>query len=167
MLGCSAGALWLVVGLLAEGAYEEPVRLCAQKEAVNVSQALSARVEVKRRSQGAIHLRLRVTNESGRRLVLTLSGRPAHNFLVTRADGTLVWEWLRGQVVQQILQQKTLEPGAELIFDATWPLVDVRGRRVSAGEYWVQGVLNLEPPQRLSTDPVPVRVPSRKRLPSR
>jgi len=127
-------------------------------------QALSARIEAMEQASRAIHLTLRVRNESERRLVLTLGGRPAYNFLVKRLDGTLVWEWQRGKIIQPILERRSLEPGEELIFEATWKLTDMRGRRVPPGEYQVQGVLNLEPPEKLLTDPWPLRVspPPRK-----
>jgi hypothetical protein len=126
-------------------------------------EALSARIEVREQTARAILLELRVRNDSGHRLTLALGGRPAYNVLVKRPDGTLVWEWQRGQIVQQILEYRSLDPGEELRFEVTWKLVDARGRRVPPGEYLVRGVLNLEPPETLVTDPLRVRVASAKR----
>ncbi|MCX7751516.1 MAG: BsuPI-related putative proteinase inhibitor [Blastocatellia bacterium] len=125
-------------------------------------QALSARLEAAEHAGRAIRLKLRLRNESGHRLTLTLGGRPAYNFLVKRPDGTLVWEWQRGKIIQQILERRSLDPGEEVIFEETWKFVDARGRRVPAGEYVVQGVVNLEPPERLLTDPLLLRVPPPK-----
>ncbi|GBC78397.1 hypothetical protein HRbin08_01890 [bacterium HR08] len=126
-------------------------------------QALSARIEVREHTARAILFELRVRNDSGHRLTLALGGRPAYNVLVKRPDGTLIWEWQRGQIVQQILEYRSLDPGEELHFEATWKLVDARGRRVPAGEYLVHGVLNLEPPETLVTDSLRVRVAPAKR----
>ncbi len=126
-------------------------------------QELSARVEVMKPVGRTIRLKLRIKNESERHLTLLLGGRPAYNFLIKRPDGALVWEWQRGKIIQQILERRNLEPGEELIFEATWRLVDARGHRVPPGEYLVQGVLNLEPPEKLLTDPLSLRVPPPKK----
>jgi len=125
--------------------------------------ALSARVEAMGPVGRTIRLKLWIKNESERRLTLMLGGRPAYNFLVKRPDGALVWEWQRGKIIQQILERRSLEPGEELTFEVTWRLVDARGRRVPPGEYVVQGVLNLEPPEKLLTDPLPLRIPPSKK----
>jgi len=131
--------------------------------AMGEAQALSARIEAVEQAGRAIRLRLRIRNESGRALTLMLGGRPAYDFLVKRLDGTLVWRWQQGKVVQQILERRRLAPGEEVVFEATWRLGDARGRRVPAGEYVVHGILHLEPPEKLSTDPLRVYVPPLKR----
>jgi len=128
--------------------------------AADERQELAARVEATRQTARVIRLRLRIKNESGRPLTLVLGGRPAYDFLVQRPDGTLVWQWQRGKIVQQILERRILNPGDEVVFEATWRLVDARGRRVPAGEYQVRGVVNLEPPEKIVTDPLPLRLPA-------
>jgi hypothetical protein len=123
----------------------------------------SARLEVREQTRNAIRVKLTIRNESPRSLILALGGRPAYNILVKRPDGMLVWEWQRGKIIQQILEHRHLAPGEEVTFDATWRYVDARGRRVPAGDYVIQGIVNLEPPETLATDTLRVRVPPRKR----
>jgi len=98
-------------------------------------------------------LKLKVRNSSDRLVELTLGGRPAYDFVVTKPDGMEVWSWLHGQVIQDILELKTLNPGEELEFAAEWEQVDNEGNPVPPGTYLVRGVLNTEPPQKLETEP--------------
>ncbi len=123
----------------------------------------SARIEVRAQTRSAIRMKLTIRNESEHPLVLALGGRPAYNILVKRPDGTLVWEWQQGKIIQQILEHRHLAPGEEVVFEATWRYVDARGRRVPAGDYVIQGTVNLEPPEMLTTDPLRVRIPPPKK----
>lgn len=123
----------------------------------------SAHIEAKAQTRSAIRVKLTIRNESARSLILALSGRPAYNILVKRPDGTLVWEWQRGKIIQQILEHRHLAPGEEVAFEATWRYVDARGRRVPAGDYVIQGIVTLEPPETLVTNPLRVHVPPPKK----
>jgi len=100
-----------------------------------------------------VPLTLKLRNTSHRSVELTLGGRPAYDFVVTTPDGLEVWRWSHGQAIQAILELKTLRPGEELVFTAEWAQRDNEGRSVPAGTYWVRGVLNLEPPVQLETEP--------------
>jgi hypothetical protein len=105
-----------------------------------------------------VRLALKVRNGSDRPVKLTLGGRPAHDFVGLKADGTEVWRWSHGQVIQEILEVKTLQPGGELEFEGMWPQVDNARRPVAAGIYFLRGVLNLEPPERMVTAPAQLRI---------
>jgi Intracellular proteinase inhibitor len=100
-----------------------------------------------------VPLKVTLQNTSNRPIALTLGGRPAHDFVVTTPDGQEVWRWSHGEAIQAILELKPLKPGETLQFTAAWGQRDNGGRPVPAGMYWVRGVLNLEPPERLETAP--------------
>jgi hypothetical protein len=103
-------------------------------------------------------LTLRLKNASDQPVEIALGGRPAHDFVITQANGTAVWRWTHGQVVPQILALITLSPGQELEFTAEWAQHDNAGTPVAAGDYWVRGMVNLGPPGWLETQPTCLRV---------
>jgi hypothetical protein len=105
-----------------------------------------------------VPLKLKLKNSSDRPVELTLGGRPAYDFVVARPGGTEIWRWLHGQEIQAILEQKALSPGEELEFAAEWGQKDNTGTQVQPGSYFVRGILNLEPPQKLETEPKPLIV---------
>lgn len=142
--------LWLTVLLL-------PALLdfggCAQKKGQESgSLVVSLEMPSQVRLGDLVPLKLKVKNTSNKSLQLTLGGRPAHDFIVTKPDGTEVWSWRHGQVVQQILQILTLLPGEELEFTAQWDQKDNDRKPVPAGSYRMRGVLHSEPPQKLETE---------------
>jgi len=123
-------------------------------------EALALWLEVKPHARTGewVPLKLKVKNGSKRPVELTLGGRPAHDFVALKADGTEVWRWSHGQVIQEILEVKTLQPGEDLGFEGAWRQVDNARRPVAAGIYFLRGVLNLEPPERMVTAPVQLRI---------
>ena len=100
-----------------------------------------------------VSIKLKVRNTADHPVDLPLGGRPAHDIVVTRPDGTEVWRWLHGQIVEDILELRPLQPGEELTFAAEWEQVDSDGNRVPPGTYVVRGILNAEPGQELETEP--------------
>jgi len=99
-----------------------------------------------------VRLTLKLKNTGAARLEQPLGGRPPHDIVVTR-DGTEVWRWSKGRVVQDVLELKTLRPGEELAFDAEWDQRDEAGRPVPPGSYVVKGILRTDPPETLETKP--------------
>jgi hypothetical protein len=100
-----------------------------------------------------VPLTLKLQNTSKHPVELPFSGRPAYDFVVTRPDGMEVWSWSHGQAIQAILEFKTLKPGEALEFAAAWEQRDNEGQPVPSGTYRVQGILRLEPPEKLATEP--------------
>ena len=96
-------------------------------------------------------LTLKWKNVEGRPMSLTLGGNPAYDFVVTGPDGVDLWRWSHGQVSQDILETRTIEPGREVVFKAEWPQRDNQGKPVPPGAYSVRGILNTEPPEKLET----------------
>jgi hypothetical protein len=100
-----------------------------------------------------VPLRLSLKNLGDHPVQVALGGRPAYDFVIAQPDGTEVWRWSHGQFVQQILQLITVRPGEAVDFTEAWPQLDNAGRAVPAGAYVVRGLLNVEPPGRLETQP--------------
>ena len=100
-----------------------------------------------------VKLRMTLRNTGKQTVEVYLGGRPAHDFVVTTADGTHVWRWLEDRVIQQILEIRPLKPGEQIEVDAEWPARNARGNPVSPGRYLVSGVLNMDPPEKLQTMP--------------
>lgn len=61
--------------------------------------------------------------------------------LVVRRRGALVWRWSHDKAFIQVVQDVTLDAGRALAFSASWPQVDLQGRRVEPGTYEAVGVL--------------------------
>ena len=100
-----------------------------------------------------IRLTLTLRNSGKQPVRVMLGGRPPSDFVVTATDGAEVWRWSTDQVIQAILEMKTLQPDEQLQYSAEWPARDNRGTLVSPGSYVVRGVLNMDPPEKLETSP--------------
>jgi len=103
-----------------------------------------------------VPFKLTLQNLSNRSVTLTLGGRPAYDVVVTTPGGQEIWRWSQGKAIQQILERKTLEPGEALAFTAVWDQDDNAEASVPAGTYRVQGVVKLDPPEQLETEPTPL-----------
>ena len=103
-------------------------------------------------------LRLELTNICDLPVELALGGRPAHDFSITDDQSIEIWRWAHDITIQTILDLKTLQPGETLSFEIEWPLVDNEGKVIAQGIYQVQGFLNGDPPQVLTTKLLPVTV---------
>jgi hypothetical protein len=107
----------------------------------------------------AVPMTLRLTNGGPKPRTVYLGGRPiAFDIVITRADGTPVWQRLNGAVINAILQVRVLAPGEVLEFSDIWKQQDNRGRPVKAGNYGVTGVLPGDPPKELRTPMASLRV---------
>lgn len=109
-----------------------------------------------------VNLKLIWRNLTDKAVELTLGGRPAHDFVLTTNEGKQIWRWLEGEMVQQILEIKTVDPGQKLEFTLEWQPVDQAGAALPPGRYLVQGILNLEPPAVIKTKPKPLIIRSKK-----
>lgn len=109
-----------------------------------------------------VNLKLIWRNLTDKPVELSLGGRPAYDFVVTTHDGKEVWRWLEGQVVQDILEIKTVGPGQKLEFVLEWQPVDQAGAALAPGNYLAHGILNLEAPTTLKTKPKPLVIRSKK-----
>jgi hypothetical protein len=106
-----------------------------------------------------VPIRLKVKNSGHYAIELPLGGRPAHDVVVTRRDGTEIWRWMHGRAIQDILELRRLLPGEELTFEAEWRQRDSAGKPVAPGTYWVRGVvLAGQPGQQLETEPKPLAI---------
>jgi hypothetical protein len=102
---------------------------------------------------------MRLSNTGNAARDLALQGRPiAYDVIVTHRDGAVVWRRLEGEVIQTILQLRTLAPGESLEFRHSWNQRSNSGERVPPGEYLVTGVLPTDPPAELRTQAVPLRI---------
>jgi hypothetical protein len=99
---------------------------------------------------------LKIKNDSKRTIDQPLGGRPPHDFAVTRTDGTEVWRWSKEQIVEDVLELKTLRPGEGLAFEVDWNQRDDKGQPLPPGTYLVRGLLNTDPPAQLETRPKPL-----------
>ena len=99
-----------------------------------------------------VGMKLTLRNVSDDSVSISLGGRPPYDFVVSTPDGEQVWHWKCAKIVLQPLDHKTLETGEALEFVGEWDQVDNRGEPVPPGTYMVQGVLDLEWPERLVTE---------------
>lgn len=110
----------------------------------------------------AVPIKLRVTNVTSTALDLYLRGREiAFDIVITDSTGDAVWSRLEGQVVQAILQLKTLAPGEVLELSHDWDQRSQRGNRVPPGRYTVRGSVLTDGRATLESEPVTVEIPPR------
>jgi hypothetical protein len=103
---------------------------------------LDLRVEL--RAGPAIVLTLSVHNRGQHAVELFLDGRPPHDFIVTRVDGTQVWRAFDGQAREDVLEVRTLPPGQDLRWHAEWNRRDNHGEPIPPGTYLVDATLRTE-----------------------
>jgi hypothetical protein len=91
-----------------------------------------------------------VQNNRDRRIDLNLTGRKlVFDVVVTRAaDSTVVWQRLRNQTVQQIVQLKTLEPRGSFTLYERW-------KPTEAGDFMIGAQLPTDG-QPLQAEPVSI-----------
>ena len=99
-----------------------------------------------------VEMKLRLRNVGDGPVSFYLGGSPAYDFVVSTADGELVWHWMCAKITLLSLGPETLEPGEELEFVGEWEQIDNRGGPVPSGVYSVRAVLNLDPPEKLVTE---------------
>jgi len=112
---------------------------------------------------GTLSLKLVLRNMSDGPLSFYRGGRPSHNFVIFKPDGTEVWHWLCGKPRQLPLDRETLQPGESVKLSGEWGQVDNQGNAVPAGEYILRGVLFMEPPEKLVTSVRKVEVLSEEK----
>jgi hypothetical protein len=78
---------------------------------------------------------------------------------VETQSGERVWESTHGEVVQQVLEVRTLAPGDSLVYTRIWNLVSNEGVGVPKGVYLVRGSIELDAPYSARAGPVPVTIP--------
>jgi len=96
---------------------------------------------------------LRLKNTASQPVPVMLAGRPACDFAVSTPDGTEVWRWSTGRVIPMLLETRTLSPGDEFECAAEGPITDGRGTVIAPGRYRLIGVLNMDPPEKMTTAP--------------
>lgn len=113
-------------------------------------------------------LELVVRNTSDRPVWLKMGDSAfAFNFIVSGADGAVVWDRARGLegAVPLILIERPVPPGDSVRFSDTWNQLSNTGRRIAPGTYSVRGTLNTqEDPENqedMKTDPMPIIVSQR------
>jgi hypothetical protein len=91
-----------------------------------------------------VRLGVEVRNRINHPIELTLQGRPAYDFVITRRDGTEVWRWSRRQISQDVSKVVKLYQRDQLNLKAIWDQVGNDGDPIPWDIYWVRGILHLE-----------------------
>ena len=107
---------------------------------------------------GPVQLTLAVENLSDKTVDLYLRGRViAFDVIVRDQSGATVWQRLSGEIIQAVLQLKTLSGGETLMLTARWDQRTNAGVLVPPGNYSVTGVL-LTDDAPWSTDSMPLTI---------
>ena len=146
-VGCRTGALWRL-----DNMGRDPSKRFLHAIDYSVDVASTAPYG------DTVFLKLKLRNTSYKPFRFFTAGRPAHDFVITTADGEEVWNWQCARVREWPLFENTLLPGQKLEFVGEWEQVDSRGEPVSAGDYLTRGILDMESPERLVTPPHKLRV---------
>jgi hypothetical protein len=111
------------------------------------------------RAGAPVAVTVHVENISIRALDLYLRGRElTFDVVVTRADGSVVWRRLEGEVIPAILRVETLAPGRRISATAEWDQRTRSGERAGPGSYSVRAEILTDSPRPLETPPVGLRI---------
>lgn len=152
----TSGVILLVLTSGCQGDSTVPMPEGQTHESVSARSApltLHLDVPAQARVGAPVQLKITLRNTSTQPTNIMLGGRPPFDFIVTTPEGVEVWRWSRDQVIQAILEMRTMEPGAAMEYDAEWPLTSNDGTPVAPGPYLVRGLLNTDPPEKLETPP--------------
>jgi hypothetical protein len=109
-----------------------------------------------------ISMKLTVTNTTAAPIDLYLGGRDiTFDIVVTDSSGSQVWQRLEDEVVQSILQLRTLAAGEKIEMSDEWNQRTRRGRPVGPGVYTVQGSVITDGTSLLVSDGATVRIVDR------
>ena len=115
-----------------------------------------------------VPLELVVRNTSDRPVWLKMGDSTfAFNFIVSGADGAVVWDRARGlgEVIPLISIERPVPPGDSVRFSDTWSQLSNAGQRIAPGTYSVRGTLNTqedpENPEDMKTASRPITVSQR------
>lgn len=95
-----------------------------------------------------VHLKVVVTNPTRMSVRVRPSGRPEStefDIVITRPDGSLVWNKRHGAFSDLIYWTWTLGPGEVIRYQTIWDQRDNHGRRVRPGRYNVRALLPTDP----------------------
>lgn len=90
---------------------------------------IAAKLDV--RIRDGIEFTFRVTNNEPRKIELLFPSGQTHDFTVVDSLGRNVWRWSDGRMFTQAYQNKFLESGASLSFEAAWRAEVPPGRYVA------------------------------------
>lgn len=93
-----------------------------------------------------VQMTLEVRNRGTSPLTFQFPTSQRYDFVVTRQDGTLVWQWSADKAFAQVFGSLTLDPGEARMYRERWDQHDNEGRPVPPGWYTVEG---LFPPERV------------------
>jgi hypothetical protein len=100
-----------------------------------------------------------ITNVGATSVTLELLGRnPTADFRVSDPSGKSIWSRLRGQTLLSSLRLFPLDPGKSLSFNQVWDQRNDDGKRVTPGEYLIEGVLLTDHPGGLASKPARLRI---------
>lgn len=106
-----------------------------------------------------VPIKLLVTNETSAPLDLYLRGREVtFDIAITDATGDGVWRRLEGEVVEAILQLRTLAPGEELELSHAWDQKSQLGNPVPPGRYVVRGSVLTDGTTTLESPPATLEI---------
>lgn len=128
---------------------------CGGRNDAAMPKGIECRLETSERLQsaGPVSITLSVRNVSDSLISLVLAGRPAEYVRVFTKSGALVWDSRYGQILQDILDVRALEPGEQWAFAFQWDERDTLGTPVTPGRYVVYGGLSVEEPLRVEAEP--------------
>ncbi|HEY3297327.1 MAG TPA: BsuPI-related putative proteinase inhibitor, partial [Armatimonadota bacterium] len=104
-----------------------------------------------------VNMTLAVTNTGNDPQRIDLRDAQQYDFVVSR-NGREVWRWSRDKAFAQPLTTITLRPGQTMTFREKWDQMDNNGRRVSAGEYEIAAMLNVNDRQKLDAEPTTIEI---------
>jgi hypothetical protein len=106
-----------------------------------------------------VPITLRLENVGDRPLDLYLRGRTiAFDVVVTRDDGSVVWQRLEGEIIPAIIQQVPIGAGETFELRTEWGQRTTAGLPVEPGRYFVQAMLPTDEQDPLTSQLIRLRI---------
>lgn len=140
-------------------AMRRPASPAAREQTVDDSLRFTIIAPETVRAGTPVRITLHVTNTTSHAVEAHFLGRDiTFDIVVTRRDGSVVWQRLAHAVVQGILQVKTLAPNDTLKLSDVWRQEDDAGKPVPPGNYTLWGVLPSDEREARRTETAHLRI---------
>lgn len=84
-----------------------------------------------------LDINLIVENTGSEPRELTFNSGQKYDFIIKDENSREVWRWSDGLMFTQVITGETVGPGESITYTAQWPLTDLEGSKVGAGDYEV------------------------------
>jgi len=117
-------------------------------ESSKMSNQLVVRVSTEKEAYGlgeSVRLTIIATDESDQAFNGSFSSGQSYDFIITDIHNKIIWQWSNDKLFTMAIRPFTLKQHGSISYSVDWDQTDNNGDKVSAGEYYIEGILTLSP----------------------